>query len=72
MGVGALMSVSYAFALLLQSSEDGLTWQEIVDSIPTDPASVFAIVLVLACVSLVVWFGRPGGGNGRKKSKKSP
>jgi len=50
-----------AAAALLQSSE-GLTADEIVRGLPTDPASIFALLLIVACAGAVLWFGRPKGG----------
>ena len=57
----------YAFAslalLAVQSStDDGLTFQEVVEQIPTDPATLFTLLLLLGSVTLVVWSGRNKGG----------
>ena len=57
----------YAFAslalLAVQSStDDGLTFHEVVDQIPTDPVTIFTLLLVFGSVTLVLWAGRNKGG----------
>lgn len=44
----------------------GLTLAEILDDLPTDPASIFAIVLLLGFFGFMLWIGRgrPGGTGG--------
>ncbi len=42
-------------------SNDGLTLAEIIQSLPTDPASILAIVLLLGFIVMVFWFGTRGG-----------
>ena len=51
--------------LALQSADQGLTANEVVESIPRDPASIFALVLIVGCSLAVIWFGRPRGGGTR-------
>jgi len=54
------------FVLAQSASDEGLTLREIIDSLPTDPVSVFTLVFVLSCLGLVLWYGgRPGGKGGR-------
>lgn len=63
----SMLLASLASAATLQSTADeGLTLSEVLDSIPTDPASIFTILLLVGSVGLVVWFGRPKGGKGDK------
>jgi len=60
------MSPFYSHALLLLSpAAGGLTFREVLSDLPTDPASLFTVGLVLAAVVAVAWFGRPGGGGGK-------
>ncbi len=49
---------------VLDTSDDGLTWAELAADLPTDPASVFTLALLVFCMTLVIWAGRnkPGGG----------
>lgn len=51
-------------ALARASANDGLSFREIVESLPTDLASVVTLVLVLGSLALVIWAGRPRGGRG--------
>ena len=53
-------------AALQSTTDDGLTFSAVLESIPTDPASVFTILLLVASVAIVLWFGRPKGGKGGK------
>jgi hypothetical protein len=61
-----IWSLATTAATLQATADDGLTFSEMLDSIPTDPASLFTILLLLASVGLVIWFGRPKGGKGDK------
>ena len=57
------MSVSQGtvFGLLLVLSDDGLTFREILADLPVDPASIFALLLVIGFGGAIVYFGtRPG------------
>ena len=54
--------MSYTHFVAVQGAENGLTWNKLVSSLPTDPASIFTLVLLLVSIGLVVWFGRPRGG----------
>ncbi len=47
-----------------QSVDGGLTFREVVADLPTDPASVFVVLLLLGCTALVVWSGRGKGKGG--------
>jgi hypothetical protein len=44
------------------TTDDGLTAGEILDSIPFDPASVLAYLLMAVFVFGVLWFGTRSGG----------
>ncbi len=51
--------------LAVQSgSDDGLTFSEMIEQIPTDPATIFTVLLLAGCAALVVWTGRGKGGRG--------
>lgn len=58
------MSTVTLLTAALQASDDGLTFRELVDSLPTDPAAVFTIMLVVGSVALLLWAGRGSGGKG--------
>lgn len=54
-------------ALAQSAGDDGLTLGEIIGALPTDPASIFALLLLLGGVGTVLWYGmktRGGGGEG--------
>jgi len=44
--------------------QDGLTFRDIIDSLPTDPASLIALLLVVGFFGLIVYFGKKGAGQG--------
>jgi hypothetical protein len=58
------MSTVTLLTAALQASDDGLTLREIVDAVPTDPAAIFTILLVVGSVALVLWAGRGSSGKG--------
>jgi hypothetical protein len=45
-------------------ADDGLSVGEILGSIPTDPVTVFTILLLASCLVLVLWAGRRKGDGG--------
>jgi hypothetical protein len=45
--------------------EGGSTLSRILANVPTDPASVITLLLLVAGFVLVLWFGRPKGGKTR-------
>jgi hypothetical protein len=47
------------------ASDDGLTLRNILGALPTDPASIFVILLLAGSLALVLWAGRPKGKGGR-------
>lgn len=54
-----------SLCVLVQSTADeGLTFDEILSDIPTDPASVFTILLLVGSVGAVLWFGNRSNGKG--------
>jgi len=57
--------MSRTLFIMSQGAEDGLTWNRLVSALPTDPASIFTLILLLVSIGLVVWFGGP------RKGKKS-
>ena len=50
---------------LAQESTPSSVWYHIVHSLPSDPASLFTLALLLASVVLVIVTGRRGGRKGR-------
>jgi hypothetical protein len=57
-----------------QAGDDGLSLAEIVDSLPTDPASIFVILLMAGFFGLILYFGiiRAGGGGGEGQGGDPP
>jgi len=56
------MKTSAAILALLQTApDDGSAFGRILSNLPTDPASIFTLVLMIAAVAAVIWFGRPKG-----------
>jgi hypothetical protein len=54
-----------SISLTAQSSIDGgLTLRGVLDDLPSDPASLFALLLGVVFVAWVVWAGRAGGPKG--------
>lgn len=59
------MYVLHALAAAVQSTaDDGLSFGDILDSVPTDPASIFTLLLLVGCFGAVVWFGSRSNGKG--------
>lgn len=54
----------------LQSADEGLTANEIVQGLPRDPVSIFALLLIVVGAGAVLWFGRPRG-SGRTPDRPS-
>jgi hypothetical protein len=53
------------FTAVFQSpADDGFSLRQIVSTLPTDPASVFVIVLLVAALAAVIWSGRGRKGKG--------
>ncbi len=61
---------AFFIASLAQAGDDGLTLAEIIDSLPTDPGSIFAILLMAGFFGLIVYFGviRAGEESGEDKN----
>jgi len=53
------------------TAETGLSMGEVLASVPTDPASVFSLLLLLGCTILVLRYGLQKGGNETKVSNRS-
>ena len=60
------MSILLALSTSLQAADEGLTWHALFADLPTDPVSVFALLLLIVSVGMVIWFGRPRGKGGRR------
>ncbi len=58
--------------LALQSGEAGGLGSRIVSSLPRDPASIFALLLIVVCAAAVLWYGRPRGGGQRTDESARP
>jgi hypothetical protein len=57
----------------LQSADDGLTANEIIQGLPRDPVSIFALLLIVVGAGAVLWFGRPrGGGTAGRSAQDRP
>ncbi|MDZ7780621.1 MAG: hypothetical protein U5R14_11925 [Gemmatimonadota bacterium] len=53
-----------AIFALMQNAEGGQTSNGFLQSIPRDPASIFALLVIIVGAGAVMWFGRPkGNGN---------
>lgn len=59
------MNTFYFLSALIQSTDDGFSASEIFGSLPRDPASIFALLLIVGLAGTVMWFGRPKGGGTR-------
>ena len=44
--------------------QDGLSLQEVIENIPTDPMSVFVYLLLAACMGWIAW-----GSRGKRKPR---
>jgi hypothetical protein len=65
------MHVVQVVLLLRVAQDPGLTVQEILASLPVDPASLFGLLLLLGFFGVVAWFGtRPGPGRGKGGSAR--
>ena len=60
------MNTYYFLSALLQNADGGLSATDILGSLPRDPASIFALLLVVGMAGAVMWFGRPKGGGTRQ------
>lgn len=55
------MNSLFAFVALTQTAQEQSTFDNILESLPSDPASLFTLALVLGVTVLVVVAGRPSG-----------
>jgi hypothetical protein len=55
------MKTFAAILALPQATPQGGAASRILSNLPTDPASIATLLLLVAAVALVVWFGRPKG-----------
>lgn len=50
----------YTFVIAsLQVADEGLTFYEVLENVPTDPASVFVYLLVAVGLGVIAWSNRP-------------
>jgi hypothetical protein len=53
-------------AVVQSTTDDGLTFGEILSGLPTDPASIFTLILLFGSIGLVIWYG------GSRAGKRGP
>ncbi len=53
------------------STDDGLSLAEVIQSLPVDPASIVTILLLLAFIGGVLWFGTRSGPSGSSPGDSS-
>lgn len=58
------MYVLHALASAVQSTGDDGLIANILEDLPTDPASIFTLLLLVGCFGAVVWFGVRSNGKG--------
>ena len=57
----------------LQSADEGLSASKILQGMPRDPVSIFALLLIVVGAGAVLWFGRPrGSGGGTHSAQDGP
>lgn len=61
------MSTLLGIMAQVGSADEGLTFSELIDSLPTDPASIFVLALTALAVAVVIWTGRSGRGGTRPR-----
>lgn len=61
------MSTLLGIMAQVGSADEGLTFSELIDSLPTDPASIFVLALTVFVVAAVFWAGRPGRTGGKPR-----
>jgi hypothetical protein len=66
------MPISRAVPLLQVARDPGLTLQEILASLPVDPASLFGLFLLLGFFGVVAWFGTRSSPGREKVSDAAP
>jgi len=54
--------------LVVQRNDSGLTLAEVFDSLPADPTSLFALVLIVGFFGAMVYFGTRSGSASRAES----
>lgn len=59
------MSTIFLTAVVVaQTAPEASLWRTIIESFPSDPASLFTLALVVGATALVIVAGRKGGGKG--------
>ena len=56
-----------ALLLVAQENDNGLTFAEVVESLPADPTSLFAMVLIVGFFGAMVYFGTRSGSADRAR-----
>ena len=54
---------------LIQATEDRSLVRTMMEALPTDPASLFVLALVVGITGLVIYYGRKGGDGGATKKE---
>jgi len=60
------MHAMHALALRFQEGDEGLSFRDFLSSVPTDPAAVFVLILVVGAVAVIIYSGRSGRGGGTR------
>jgi hypothetical protein len=56
------MVLTTTSSLGLMWQDDGLTFKEVLDNLPSDPASLVVLAIVAVVIGLVLWGNRNRGG----------
>ena len=58
------MSTILLLSALLQNADQAASTGSVFGPLPRDPASIFALLLIIGGAGAVMWYGRPKGGGG--------
>jgi len=58
------MHAMHALALRFQEGDQGLSFSDFLAGMPTDPAAVFVLILVVGAIAVIIYSGRSGRGGG--------
>jgi hypothetical protein len=62
MSIASISGVLATSALTAQDAGSGFSMRHIIDTLPTDPASIITLVIAAGAVGLVIWAGKGSGG----------
>jgi hypothetical protein len=63
----SMLSLTLSSLPIRQADDAGLTVDEVVESVPTDPASILVLALLLAFAGAVIYYGTRSGRKGKGK-----